>query len=122
MVAQSIAFIYARGPGARVESDALDTDPARAGTVTAVKALEEAVLSLPEGIVLRYGYLYGPGTWSADAPHTPALHVDAAAQAALLALTHAAPGIYNIAEDDPGLSSVKAKRAFGFDPAFRAAA
>jgi nucleoside-diphosphate-sugar epimerase len=122
MVAQSIAFIYAPGPGARVESDALDNDPARAGTVTAVKALEEAVLSLPEGIVLRYGYLYGPGTWSADAPHPPALHVDAAAQAALLALTHAAPGIYNIAEDDPGLSSVKAKRAFGFDPAFRAAA
>ncbi len=119
MVAQSIAFIYASGPGARIEGDALNADPAAAGTVTAVKALEEAVKSLPEGIVLRYGYLYGPGTWSADTPHAPALHVDAAAQAALLALTHAAPGIYNIAEDDPGLSSEKAKRVFGFDAAFR---
>ncbi len=121
MVVQSIAFIYASGPGARVESDALNADPAAAQTVTAVKALEEAVLSLPEGIVLRYGYLYGPGTWSADAPRTPALHVDAAAQAALLALEKAEPGIYNVAEDDPGLSSEKAKRAFGFDAAFRMA-
>ena len=56
---------------------------------------------MPEGIVLRYGYLYGPGTWSPDGQRAqPALHVDAAAQAALLAVTQGAPGIYNIAEDD----------------------
>ena len=120
MVAQSIAFIYAPGPGARVETDPLNADPAAAGTVTAVKALEDAVLSLPEGIMLRYGYFYGPGTWSPQgATRRPAIHIDAAAQAALAALTKAAPGIYNIAEDDAGLSSEKAKRAFGFDPAFR---
>ena len=71
---------------------------------------------------LRYGYFYGPGTWSADTPHPPAVHIDAAAQAALLALVNAEPGIYNIADDDPGLSSEKAKRAFGFDCAFRIAA
>jgi nucleoside-diphosphate-sugar epimerase len=122
MVAQSIAFIYAPGPGVRVESDPLNGDPAVAGTVTAVKALEDAVLSLPQGIVLRYGYFYGPGTWSADVAHPPAVHIDAAAQACLLALGKAAPGIYNVAEYDSGLSSEKAKRVFGFDPAFRIAA
>ena len=49
----------------------------------------------------------------------PAVHIDAAAQAALLALTRGKRGIYNIAEDDPALSSEKAKREFGFDAGFR---
>jgi nucleoside-diphosphate-sugar epimerase len=120
MVAQSVAFIYAPDKGARVESDPLSADPAMAATVAAVKSLEEAVLSLPEGIVLRYGFFYGPGTWSPDAPRQPpAVHIDAAAQAALLALTKGKPGIYNIAADDPGLSSDKAKREIGFDAGFR---
>ena len=104
----------------RVEGDPLTTDPAFAATVAAVKSLEQAVLSMPEGIVLRYGFFYGPGTWSPDGPlRAPAVHIDAAAQAALAALTKARPGIYNIAEDDPALSSEKAKRAFGFDATFR---
>jgi len=119
MIAQSIAFIYADGAGARVESDPLSNDPAMAGTVAAVKALEGAVLALPQGIVLRYGFFYGPGTWSEAAARTPALHIDAAAQAALLALGRGKPGIYNIAEDDDRLSSEKAKRELGFDAAFR---
>jgi nucleoside-diphosphate-sugar epimerase len=120
MIAQSIAFVYAPGPGARVESDPLSADPATAGTVEGVQALEQAVLALPQGIVLRYGFFYGPGTWSPQgASRAPAVHIDAAAQAALLALSKGQPGIYNIAEDDPGLSSEKAKRELGFDPAFR---
>ncbi len=119
MVAQSIAFIYAPGPGARVETDPLNRDPSAARTIAAVEALEQAVASMPEGLVLRYGYLYGPGTWSGDVPQPPAVHVDAAAHAALLALTCGAPGLYNIAEDHPSLSSEKAKRELGFDPAYR---
>ena len=120
MIAQSIAFIYAPRPGARVESDPLaPAEGAMAETVAGVIALEAAVLSLPQGIVLRYGFFYGPGTWSVATPHPPAVHVDAAAQATLLALTKGKPGIYNIAEDDPGLSSDKANRELGFDPAFR---
>jgi nucleoside-diphosphate-sugar epimerase len=120
MIAQSIAFIYAPGPGARVESDPLlPPEGAMARTIAGVAALEEAVLALPEGIVLRYGFFYGPGTWSLDTPHSPAVHVDAAAQAALLALTKGKPGIYNVAEDDPALSSAKARRELGFDPRFR---
>ena len=123
MIVQSIAFIYAPGEGARVETDALDlaADGARARTVAGVVALEDAVLALPEGIVLRYGYFYGPGTWYEEAPKPPAVHVDAAAQACLLALTRGKPGIYNIAEDGKAVSNEKAKRELGFDPGFRLA-
>ena len=122
MVAQSIAFVYAPGEGARIESDPLLTAGPMAGTAAAVTALEQAVLSLPEGIVLRYGYFYGPGTWSPQTPsRRPAVHIDAAAQAALRALERGKPGIYNIAEDDPALSSEKAKRELGFDAGFRVA-
>lgn len=119
-VAQSIAFIYAAAPGLRVETDPLSSDPAVATNVGGVKALEAPTLAMPEGIVLRYGLLYGEGTWSADKPiKPPSVHVDAAAQACVLALTMGKPGIYNIAEDDGYLSSDKAKRDFGFDAGFR---
>jgi nucleoside-diphosphate-sugar epimerase len=115
LIAQSIAFIYAPGDGVRVESDLLDSSE----SVPAVRVLEEATLAMPEGIVLRYGYLYGPGTWYESPAKPPSIHVDAAAQAALLALTKGQPGIYNIAEDDGYCSSDKAKRDLGFDAGFR---
>jgi hypothetical protein len=57
--------------------------------------------------------------WRKVPARKPALHVDAAAQAAVLALTKGKPGIYNIAEDDAALSSDKAKRELGFDATFR---
>jgi nucleoside-diphosphate-sugar epimerase len=122
LITQSIAFVYAPGDGARVESDPLDVSAtgARKRTVDGVVALEQATLELPEGIVLRYGYLYGPGTWYVDTKRSkPALHVDAAAQAALLAVSKGKHGIYNIAEDDGVVSSEKAKRDLGFDAGFR---
>ena len=70
-----------------------------------------------DGVVLRYGRLYGPGTWF-DKPGGPGpLTTDAAAHAALLAVTRGAPGIYNVAEDDGEFSIEKARRrASGFDP------
>ena len=119
MIAQSIAFVYAAGARRAGRERSAPDDPAMAGTVERLQALEDAVLALPEGIVLRYGFFYGPGTWSEEAARTPALHVDAAAQAAMLALARGTPGIYNIAEDDDRLSSEKAKRDLGFDAAFR---
>ena len=124
LIAQSIAFIYAPGSGARVESDPLIAGEGEAArTVDAVGVLERVVLAMPEGIVLRYGFFYGPGTWSpAGRTRTPAVHVDAAAQAALLAVNKGRPGVYNVAEDDPALSSEKAKRELGFDAAFRSPA
>lgn len=86
-------------------------------------SLERAVTGTAAiaGIVLRYGRLYGPGTWSDTLTLPPALHVDAAAQAAVLAITRGAPGIYNIAEDDGAVSIAKTQAQLGFDPAFRAA-
>jgi len=123
VIAQSIAFVYAPGEGPRAESDPLDTgaEGIRALTVQGVIALEEAVLRTPNigGIVLRYGFLYGPGTWYDKPPRPPALHADSAAHAALLALTRGAPGIYNIADDDGAVSIDKARAALGFDPAVR---
>jgi hypothetical protein len=50
-----------------------------------------------DGVVLRYGHLYGPGTGTNTA-EAPALHVDAAASAAVLAIEKARRGIYYIAE------------------------
>jgi nucleoside-diphosphate-sugar epimerase len=71
-----------------------------------------------DSVVLRYGLLYGPGTWYGKPPRPPSVHVDAAAHAALLALNRGA-GVYNIAEDDGAVSSAKARRELCFDPAFR---
>jgi nucleoside-diphosphate-sugar epimerase len=122
LIAQSIAFVYAPGDGVRVESDPLDlgSTGVRKRMVEGVVALEDATLQMPDGIVLRYGLLYGPGTWfERDKRGAPGLHVDAAAHAALLALTKAKHGIYNIVEDDGAVSSDKAKRDFGFDAGFR---
>ena len=73
-----------------------------------------------EGIVLRYGLLYGPGTWYETSAPRPALHVDAAARAALLAVTRGRSGRYNIADDDGVVSIAKARSELGFDPDFRA--
>ena len=71
-----------------------------------------------DGVVLRYGRLYGPGTWFDKPGSAGALTSAAAAHAALLALTRGAPGIYNIAEDDGEFAIDKARRELGFDPAF----
>jgi nucleoside-diphosphate-sugar epimerase len=124
LIAQSIAFAYAAGPEPHAETDPLaspDGDDPGAITARGVRALEDAVLSAPgiEGVVLRYGRLYGPGTWYAAQSGKGVLHVDAAAHAALLAVTRGAAGIYNIAEDDGGLVMEKARRELGFDPGFR---
>lgn len=121
VVAQSIAFIYASGKKPYREGDPLDTSEAQRVTIEGVVALEQAVLNTPgiEGIVLRYGRLYGPGTWFDARNGAGPLSTDAAAHAALLAMTHGAPGIYNITEDDGAYSTDKARRELGFDPNFR---
>jgi nucleoside-diphosphate-sugar epimerase len=125
-VAQSIAWIYAPGMKPYREGDALDLNGQGIDreSVEGVIALEDAVTKTPgiDGLVLRYGRLYGPGTWT-EKPQGPApLHVDAAAQAALLALTQGKSGIYNVVEEDGEISAEKARRELGFDASFRIAA
>jgi nucleoside-diphosphate-sugar epimerase len=100
LIAQSIAWMYAPGPEPHSEADPLD-------------------MQAIEGVVLRYGHLYGPNTGMDTVPEVPSLHVDAAALAALLAIEKAHSGIYNIAEQCSYLSIEKAQRELGFDPDFR---
>jgi nucleoside-diphosphate-sugar epimerase len=123
-IVQSIAFAYAPGGEPHPETDPLNlADPARAVTVKGAADMERQVLSASglDAIVLRYGLLYGPGTWrEASSGQKPGLHVDAAAHAALLAVTHGAAGVYNIADDDGVASIAKARAELGFDPRFRA--
>jgi nucleoside-diphosphate-sugar epimerase len=120
-IVQSVAFAYAPGREPHVESDPLNVvDGPRVTTVRAAANMEEQVLaSGMEAIVLRYGLFYGPGTWTETPVRKPALHIDAAAQAALLTVTRGTSGIYNIADDEGIVSIEKARKDLGFDPAFR---
>jgi nucleoside-diphosphate-sugar epimerase len=113
MLAQSIAWIYAPGAAPAVEQDPLDPD---APPFPGVSALETAVAAMPRGVVLRYGMLYGAGTWyardgamadraragelSAKPTWTPFLHADDAASAAVAALDWPA-GPINVVDDEP---------------------
>jgi nucleoside-diphosphate-sugar epimerase len=78
------------------------------------------VLGAPSlaGVVLRYGWLYGRGTNHDDPWRDPAVHVDAAAQVAALAVDRGS-GIYNVAEPSPYASSERARRELGWSPDFR---
>ena len=64
---QSIAFWAVSGPGLADEDTplAFDASPAVAAGAREIIELEHRVLGNPniEGIVLRYGFFYGPGTW-----------------------------------------------------------
>jgi nucleoside-diphosphate-sugar epimerase len=124
-VAQSIAFAYAPTGDRVKEEDAplfTDAPPPTGGLVAAIVEHEQRVTGTPEieGLVLRYGMLYGPGTYHDRRGSTAAdivagrvqlvdgatgmyswLHVDDAASAAVAALERGAPGIYNVVDDEP---------------------
>jgi nucleoside-diphosphate-sugar epimerase len=121
LIAQSIAFAYASGPKPYHEDAPLNVDDPNAGlSARAIMSLERQVLEGPfAGIVLRYGKLYGPGTGFDEPPIGGPVHVDAAADAARRAITQGKSGIYNIAEEDGTVSSVKAATELGWRPSFR---
>jgi nucleoside-diphosphate-sugar epimerase len=126
LIAQSYAHIYAPVDGwVKRETDPLnigaDVPEGRRRNVQAILALENAVLETPgiDGVALRYGTLYGPGTaYDFDGSvaklvrqnHYPIvgggtgwtsfLHVDDAARAVLLAL-EGRTGAFNICDDRP---------------------
>jgi len=124
MVAQSIAWAYPSGPVPNGEKDSLDISAIgdRAITVHAVLELESLVLNSPglDGVVLRYGQLYGPGTWSGVPEGTMPLHVEDAARAALCAIERPSiTGIFNVSEPSALLSGEKARQILGWMPRAR---
>jgi nucleoside-diphosphate-sugar epimerase len=123
LIAQSIAWAYAGGPRPYGEDHPLDlnADGDRAVSVRGVESLERQVLaaSLMEGLVLRYGRLYGPGSGADAPPSPPSVHVDAAAYAVLLAIDHGGSGVFNIADVNDEVSTVKARAELGWRADFR---
>jgi len=112
MVVQSIAFAYGPGPLPHREESPLGA--------ASLASFEQQVLDAAlVGIILRYGKLYGPGTGFDTAPSDGPVHVDAAADAARLAVTRGQAGIYNIAEEDGTVSSQKAIRELGWNAGVR---
>jgi nucleoside-diphosphate-sugar epimerase len=127
-IVQSTGFYYAPGPGLAKETDplAFDASPSVAGSVQTYTKIEERVLGtgVPEGVALRYGFFYGPGTWFVDGADVAYqirenkypiigsgqgvyswVHIDDAA-AATAAAIECSPGVYNVVDDDPAEMSV----------------
>jgi nucleoside-diphosphate-sugar epimerase len=118
VLAQSISWAYADGAGPATEDEPLDVAaaPPRKITVDGVTALERAMSACAPATILRYGTLYGPGTWfSRTGLHAEAaragtwrpalsvtsfLHVDDAVAATVAALDWPA-GRVNVVDDDP---------------------
>jgi nucleoside-diphosphate-sugar epimerase len=127
-VAQSYAgwpFARTGGP-VKDETDPLDPDPPRAlrATLDAIRHLEEAVTGIGwgEGLVLRYGGFYGPGTSLSLEPGAAMVepirrrqfplirdgggvwsfvHIEDAATATAVAVERGHAGIYQIVDDEP---------------------
>ena len=126
LVAQSFAgwpFARVGGP-VKTEDDPLDPDPPAElrRTLDAIRHLEAAVAQAEgiEGLVLRYGGFYGPGTSAGEGGYVledlrrrrfpivgagtgvwSFVHIDDAAAATVAAVERGAPGIYQIVDDDP---------------------
>lgn len=123
IVAQSVAFLYAPGPQGTVhrEQDRLLTESPKSfeRTARAVRELEQIVLGAG-GLVLRYGYFYGPGT--AIAPEGSIgedlrrrrfpivgggtgvwslIHIEDAARATRATIKQGESGAYNVVDDHP---------------------
>ncbi|HZD38708.1 MAG TPA: NAD(P)-dependent oxidoreductase [Actinomycetes bacterium] len=128
-IAQSIVAIgtYARTGGpVKTEDDPPDLDlPAKwRSAADAVRYLEDTVTGIDwaEGLVLRYGSFYGPGTGLSADPEAllpkairkrqfpiigdgggiwSHVHIEDAAGATVAAVHHGGPGIYNVVDDEP---------------------
>lgn len=127
-VAQSFgAFRWARTGGPVLsEADPIDPDPP-AALKTALVGILHVERTVPaiewgEGVVLRYGGFYGPGTGISRAPDAVMaapirkrlfpivgggggvwshIHIDDAATATVAAIERGEPGVYNVADDEP---------------------
>jgi nucleoside-diphosphate-sugar epimerase len=125
LVAQSICFVYAPvgGPVKGEADPVVEGMPGEFGaSVEATMELERRVLGADriDGLVLRYGFFYGPGTSYAADGHQAAevrrrrfpivgagtgvfsfVHVEDAAAATVAACERGAAGVYNVCDDEP---------------------
>ena len=126
VIAQSVAFLYkpdgASEPRTETDPPYSDAPEPFAGTVAALLDLEAQVLSDREisGAILRYGWLYGPGTWYAPSGYFGRLvkrrrypivgagsgvwsflHVKDAAYATVALVESGATGVFNVVDDEP---------------------
>ena len=125
IVAESVAFFYEpEGDWVKSEEAPLFRDPPGrfVAGCDALVSLENQVLEAgePEGVVLRFGWFYGPGTYyerggsvaeEVTKRRYPVMgngrgtfsfiHVDDAAAAYVAALDHGSPGVYNVVDDEP---------------------
>ena len=126
-VAQGIAgfgaYVRTGGP-VKTEEDPFDPSPVPQlrANLAAIRHLEHAVLGAEwtDGIVLRYGAFYGPGTSMAPGAESfemvrkrkfplvgdsggvwSFIHVADAADATVAAVEHGSRGVYNVVDDDP---------------------
>jgi nucleoside-diphosphate-sugar epimerase len=123
-VAQSNAAVYGRTGAAVQTEETFDRSPVATmrANQEAIRHLETAVLDAQwtEGIALRYGWFYGPGTGLTPGGEVPELirkrkfplvggggavwsfiHVADAAEATVAAIEHGRRGVYNVVDDDP---------------------
>jgi 2-alkyl-3-oxoalkanoate reductase len=124
-ISQSIAFLYASEGGWVKDEEAptlAEAPPRFQSGLTAALTSEREALDAEgmEGLVLRYGQFYGPGSYfdrgasiakQVEKRRFPIvgkgsgvfsfIHVDDAADATVAAVERGAPGIYNVVDDDP---------------------
>ncbi|MFG1808550.1 NAD-dependent epimerase/dehydratase family protein [Streptomyces sp. NPDC049040] len=125
IIAQSLSWAYAPGEGPADETVPLDVgaEQPRGAMVDGIQALEETAAEIETAVALRFGILYGPGTWyapggavaaalagdstarllaylDADSSVTSFVHVADAARATVAALDWPA-GPVNIVDDEP---------------------
>jgi nucleoside-diphosphate-sugar epimerase len=122
-VVQSVSFVTKPdGRPVHDEDAPLLDDPGSRPMIDAIRALEDVTTTTEgvEGVVLRYGFFYGPGTWydrdgavgtmvrrrrypliGRGEGRSSFVHVDDAVDATVRALDGSAPGIYNITGDEP---------------------
>jgi nucleoside-diphosphate-sugar epimerase len=122
VISQSVAFAYSSGPGLKTEDSALIGEQDGGEMWRSVDDLERQTLEAG-GIVLRYGFFYGPGTaYDRDGQQIemirkrqmpiigggrgsfPFIHVEDAAAATVAAIERGRPGIYNVVDDEPAES------------------
>jgi 2-alkyl-3-oxoalkanoate reductase len=124
-VCQSIAFAYAPAAKPEVMDEEaplnLDAPPPFSEGMRVIAEMERAVLDAElDGLVLRYGWFYGPGTYYGEGGSMAAdvrkrrfpvvgsgsglfsfIHTDDAADATVAAVERGAPGVYNVVDDEP---------------------